>query len=87
MIRTSSPSLKEIRAKVEAGERLSLDEGLLLYQPEVPLGEVGELANLVRERKNGNLLNSSRSSTVSFKTKTGPWPNAVQNRDEREPPP
>ena len=55
MIRTSSPSLREIRAKVEAGARLSLDDGLLLYQPEVPLGEVGELANVVRERKNGNL--------------------------------
>ena len=47
--------MREIRAKVEAGARLSLDDGLLLYQPEVPLGEVGELANVVRERKNGNL--------------------------------
>ncbi len=55
MIRTSSPSLREIRAKVEAGERLSLDDGLLLTKSDVPLGEVGELANLVRERKNGNL--------------------------------
>src|ERR1051325_11762316 len=47
-------SLKTIRDKIESGERLSLDDGLLLYQPEVPLGEVGELANFVRERKNGN---------------------------------
>ena len=28
MLRTSSPILKPIREKVEAGERLSLDDGL-----------------------------------------------------------
>jgi aminodeoxyfutalosine synthase len=44
----------EIRRKIEAGERLTLDDGLLLYSPEVHLNDVGELANLVRERKNGN---------------------------------
>ncbi len=54
MIRASEPTLDSIRAKVEAGERLSLDEGVFLYRPDVPLDEVGELANLVRERKNGN---------------------------------
>ena len=46
--------LSDIRAKVQAGERLTLDDGIFLYQPEVPLGELGEMANLVRERKNGN---------------------------------
>ena len=30
MLRTSSPLLKPIREKVEAGERLSFDDGLLL---------------------------------------------------------
>jgi aminodeoxyfutalosine synthase len=54
MLRTSSPILKPIRDKIEAGERLSLDDGLLLERPDAPLPEVGELANLVRERKNGN---------------------------------
>ncbi|MEM8866051.1 MAG: aminofutalosine synthase MqnE, partial [Planctomycetota bacterium] len=39
---------------IEAGERLSFDDGLLLESPDVPLPELGELANLVRERKNGN---------------------------------
>ena len=34
---------------------MSLDEGLYLYRDEVPLHEVGALANVVRERKNGNL--------------------------------
>ena len=46
---------REIRDKVEAGERLTLDDGLLLYDPQVPLQEIGELANLVRERLNGNV--------------------------------
>ncbi len=54
MLRTSSPILQPIREKVEAGERLSLDDGVLLYRNDVPLPELGELANLVRERKNGN---------------------------------
>jgi len=54
MLRTSSPILKPVRDKVEAGERLTLEDGLLLERPEVSLPELGELANLVRERKNGN---------------------------------
>jgi len=54
MIRATEPTLASIREKVEAGARLSLDEGIFLYRPDVPLPEVGELANLVRERKNGN---------------------------------
>jgi len=54
MIRATEPTLQSIREKVEAGERLTMDDGLYLYRPDVPLPEVGELANLVRERKNGN---------------------------------
>lgn len=46
---------REIRDKVEAGQRLSLDDGLVLYDPAVPLQEVGVLANWVREQKNGNV--------------------------------
>jgi aminodeoxyfutalosine synthase len=45
--------LDEIRAKVEAGQRLSFDDGVFLYD-EADLFDVGALANLVRERKNGN---------------------------------
>src|SRR5262252_10361378 len=45
--------LDEIRAKVEAGQRLSFDDGVHLYE-NVDLFGLGELANLVRERKNGN---------------------------------
>ncbi len=54
MLRRSSPLLQSIREKVEAGKRLSLDDGLTLYRDDAPLAEVGELANLVRERKHGN---------------------------------
>ena len=54
MLRTSSEILRPIREKVEAGERLSFEDGMTLYSDAAPLPEVGELANLVRERKNGN---------------------------------
>lgn len=53
MIRATEPTLQSIREKVEAGTRLTLEDGVYLYRPDVPLGDVGELANLVRERKNG----------------------------------
>ncbi len=45
--------IKEIRAKVEAGARLSFDDGVFLDE-KADLFTLGELANLVRERKNGN---------------------------------
>ena len=54
MLRTTTPLLKPIRDKVEAGARLTLEDGLLLAGPDAPLPEVGELANLVRERLHGN---------------------------------
>jgi aminodeoxyfutalosine synthase len=53
MVKSTQPMFESIRAKVAAGERLSFDEGLFLDSPAVPLNEVGALANLVRERKNG----------------------------------
>jgi aminodeoxyfutalosine synthase len=46
--------LDEIRKKVEAGERLSAADGEFLFSPEVDLHAVGELADMVRRRKNGN---------------------------------
>ncbi len=53
MIRATEPTLQSIREKIDAGARLTLEDGVFLYRPDVPLGDVGELANLVRERKNG----------------------------------
>ncbi|MFO0866420.1 MAG: CofH family radical SAM protein [Gemmataceae bacterium] len=46
--------LASIRSKVRDGERLSFDDGIFLYE-KADLFDLGELANLVRERKNGNL--------------------------------
>ncbi len=54
MLYTVDPRLTEIRDKVEAGQRLSFDDGLLLSRDDIPLNDVGQLANLMRERINGN---------------------------------
>lgn len=45
--------LAQIRDKVERRERLSFDDGMVLFE-EADLFTLGELANTVRERKNGN---------------------------------
>lgn len=54
MLHSVDPRLKSIREKVEAGERLSMEDGLLMYQDDIPVNDLGQLANLVRERINGN---------------------------------
>jgi len=46
--------LKPIADKVFAGERLSIDDGILLYRSPDLLA-VGWLANYVREKKHGNV--------------------------------
>ena len=50
---TAVPSLAAIREKVEAGVRLSVEDGLALEATN-DLFALGSLANLVRERYNGN---------------------------------
>ena len=54
MIRANTPSIDAIREKVVAGERLDAAEAELLWDERISVHELGELANLVRERKNGN---------------------------------
>ncbi len=54
MIYTVDKRLSSIRDKVEAGERLSQEDGLLMYQDDISVNDLGQLANLVRQRKNGN---------------------------------
>jgi aminodeoxyfutalosine synthase len=44
----------DIRRKVESGERLTAADGERLFSPEVDLHLVGELADVVRRRTNGN---------------------------------
>ncbi len=48
-----SSGLDVIAAKVETGERLTFEDGVTLFRTDDILG-LGYLANLVRERKNGN---------------------------------
>ncbi len=50
---TVNMQIAAIREKVSAGERLTFDDGVLLYEC-ANLFTLAELANLVRERKNGN---------------------------------
>lgn len=50
---SQSNMIDRIRTKVEAGERLSFEEGVYLHD-QADLFTLGELANRVRERKNGN---------------------------------
>jgi aminodeoxyfutalosine synthase len=45
--------LENIAAKVEAGDRVTFDEGLFLEE-EADLLSLGRIANVVRERRNGN---------------------------------
>jgi len=46
--------MTEISAKVEANERLTFDDGMFLDE-KADILTLGRLANLVRERKNGNV--------------------------------
>ena len=50
----ASPMLRANTEKVEAGERLTFEEGVYLDE-QVDVLTLGRLANVVRERKNGNL--------------------------------
>jgi aminodeoxyfutalosine synthase len=56
--------LKDIQKKVEAGERLTLEDGLSLY--EADLNAVGALANIVRERMCGNVAWYVRNQHINY---------------------
>ncbi len=49
-------TLDQIRAKVEAGGRLSAADGQLLFSPAVDLHAVGQLADLARRRHSGETV-------------------------------
>src|SRR5438132_1119059 len=53
MVEAIQSGLDRVCNKVSAGERLSFDDGVFLYD-HADLFTLGELANLVRERKNGD---------------------------------
>ena len=55
-----TPALLAVAEKVVAGERLSFDDGLLLYH-EAPLAYLGVLANAVREHRHGDVTYFNRN--------------------------
>jgi aminodeoxyfutalosine synthase len=65
MIRLSDQSLEPISAKIEAGERLSFAEGMTLFHTP-DLNALSQLANLVRERKNGDKTYFVHSMRLEF---------------------
>lgn len=56
--------LKKIEKKVRAGERLSLEDGMSLYDAD--LNHVGYLANIVRERMCGNVAWYVRNQHINY---------------------
>lgn len=57
--------LKNIEEKIHSDQRLSADEGMLLY--ETPdLNAVGYLANIVRERMCGNVAWYVRNQHINY---------------------
>ncbi|MCA9062966.1 MAG: aminofutalosine synthase MqnE [Planctomycetaceae bacterium] len=54
MIRSGDTRLQQIAARIEAGERLDADDGIYLDE-QADLHTLGQLANLVRERRHGNI--------------------------------
>jgi aminodeoxyfutalosine synthase len=56
----STGELKRIANKVKNGERISDDEGLVLFEQASP-GYLGTLANHIREKKNGNNVYFNRN--------------------------
>jgi aminodeoxyfutalosine synthase len=57
---TISTELKNIAEKVYNGQRITFNEGVLLYE-KGELGFLGSLANFVREKKNGNYVFFNRN--------------------------
>lgn len=58
--RRLSPALMSVAEKVVGGERLSFDDGVLLFQ-EAPLAYLGVLANAVREARHGDATYFNRN--------------------------
>ncbi|WP_462265516.1 aminofutalosine synthase MqnE [Mucilaginibacter sp.] len=55
-----SADLKSIAQKVQAGERITFEEGVLLYE-KAELSFLGVLANYIREKKHGDLTYFNRN--------------------------
>jgi len=88
---TTPSALGAIAAKVEAGHRLTLDDGIALYASR-DIHEIGRLANLVRERMHGDVAyyNVNRHINYSnycvlrckFCSFYRPYPTRANKRDD-----
>jgi aminodeoxyfutalosine synthase len=63
--RLVGPDLIDIYRKVDSGERLSPEDGLRLYQTP-NLSAVGAMANIVRERENGDTTYYVRNQHINY---------------------
>ncbi|WP_028594060.1 aminofutalosine synthase MqnE [Paenibacillus assamensis] len=63
--RHADPRMAEIADKVERGERLTLEDGVYLYQSDDIL-TLGQLANLANMRKNGNKVYFIENMSLYF---------------------
>src|SRR5258708_37847108 len=59
------PDLRRIYDKVCAGERITDAEGLLLYRSK-NVNALGAIANVVRERKNGNIATYIHNQYINY---------------------
>ncbi len=84
---TLSTDLKKITEKVIANERISLNEGVLLYE-KGELGFLGTLANYIREKKNGNNVYFNRNFHIEptnicvFDCKFCSYSRLLKNKEE-----
>lgn len=82
-----SKDLKKITEKVMASERITFDEGVLLYE-KGELGFLGTLANYIREQKNGNNVYFNRNFHVEptnicvFDCKFCSYSRLLKNKEE-----
>src|SRR5438045_4469882 len=64
-IKVSDPRLHEVRARVLAGQPLSLDDGVALYASR-DLHGIGRLANFVREKLHGDKTYYNRNRHINY---------------------
>ncbi len=85
--RASTPSLKIIGEKVLAGERISDDDGITLFES-ASLGYAGTLANFIREKLHGDTTYFNRNFHIEptnvcvFSCKFCSYSRLYSNRDE-----
>jgi aminodeoxyfutalosine synthase len=65
ILSSTDKRMQEITEKVEHGERLSLEEGLFLYESD-DLLSIGQLANKVNLRKNGKKVYFIENMSLYF---------------------